>query len=182
MADQNITALPIKTAPAEKDQVMLLDQAEGYLIDYEKLADAILNKLLTKKFQMDTGLGTLIQAVNILNGKFLVLTECVGKIQTPIDGFEYNLGDVTMNRSGNVVSLRFNINGKITKMKEFITLLTLPEKYIPTKNVFTNYISQDGTPMILSIEGATGIVQIYANSDRSEISGFVLRLNTTYIV
>ena len=53
MADQNITALPVTTAPAESDQFLVVGAAEEKLIDYNKLADAILTKLTSKKYTLD---------------------------------------------------------------------------------------------------------------------------------
>ena len=42
MADQNITALPVATSPTSSDQLLLVGATEEKLIDYDKLADAIL--------------------------------------------------------------------------------------------------------------------------------------------
>ena len=43
MADQAINALSTKTAPETSDQLLLVGTGEPQLIDYDKLADAILN-------------------------------------------------------------------------------------------------------------------------------------------
>lgn len=69
MADQNITALPATTTPASTDQLLLVGAAEEKLIDYDKLADAILTKLTSKTFALDQGTKTLLQALNELNSK-----------------------------------------------------------------------------------------------------------------
>ena len=69
MADQNITALPIATTPESSDQILLVGATEEKLIDYDKLADAILNKLTSKNFGLDQGAKTLLQALNELNSK-----------------------------------------------------------------------------------------------------------------
>ncbi len=74
MADQNITALPATTSPASSDQLLLVGTAEEKLIDYDKLADAILTKLTSKKFTLDQGTKTLLQALNELNSKPLTAT------------------------------------------------------------------------------------------------------------
>lgn len=71
MADQNITALPEATSPASTDQLLLVGAAEEQLIDYEKLADAILNKLTSKTYALDAGTQTLIAALNTLNSNTL---------------------------------------------------------------------------------------------------------------
>lgn len=67
MADQNITALPVSTTPETSDQLLLVGATEEKLIDYDKLADAILNKLTSKKFILDQGTMPLISALNQLN-------------------------------------------------------------------------------------------------------------------
>lgn len=72
MADQKINALPTKTAPVTGDKCLMSGAAEEYLIDYDKLATAILNKLTSKTFTLDQGTKTLIAAVNELNSKSLL--------------------------------------------------------------------------------------------------------------
>ena len=72
MADQNITALPATTTPASTDQLLLVGAAEEKLIDYDKLADAILTKLTSKTFALDQGTKTLLQALNELNSNRLI--------------------------------------------------------------------------------------------------------------
>ena len=69
MADQNITALPVSATPASSDQLLLVGATEEKLIDYDKLADAILNKLTSKTFTLDQGVMTLLKALNELNSK-----------------------------------------------------------------------------------------------------------------
>ena len=71
MADQNITALPVATAPASSDQILLVGAEEEKLIDYDKLADAILNKLTSKNFSLDQGTMSLVSALNQLNSNRL---------------------------------------------------------------------------------------------------------------
>lgn len=67
MADQNITALPVSDTPVSSDQLLLVGATEEKLIDYDKLADAILNKLTSKNFSLDQGTMPLIRALNELN-------------------------------------------------------------------------------------------------------------------
>lgn len=69
MADQNITALPVSDTPVSSDQLLLVGATEEKLIDYDKLADAILNKLTSKNFSLDQGTMPLIRALNELNSK-----------------------------------------------------------------------------------------------------------------
>ena len=72
MADQAINALSTKTAPETSDQLLLVGAGEPQLIDYDKLADAILNKITSKKYALDAGTMTLTEALNALNGKTLI--------------------------------------------------------------------------------------------------------------
>lgn len=67
MADQAINALSTKTAPETSDQLLLVGAGEPQLIDYDKLADAILNKITSKNYALDAGTMTLPAALNKLN-------------------------------------------------------------------------------------------------------------------
>lgn len=71
MADQAINALSTKTAPETSDQLLLVGAGEPQLIDYDKLADAILNKITSKNYDLDAGTMTLPAALNALNGNSL---------------------------------------------------------------------------------------------------------------
>lgn len=86
MADQAINALSTKTAPETSDQLLLVGTGEPQLIDYDKLADAILNKITSKNYALDAGQMTLLAALNKLNSESLI-----GNVTT-IDGitFDYN--------------------------------------------------------------------------------------------
>ena len=71
MADQAINALSTKTAPETSDQLLLVGAGEPQLIDYDKLADAILNKITSKNYALDAGTMTLTAALNKLNSDSL---------------------------------------------------------------------------------------------------------------
>lgn len=60
---------PVKTTPKDADKFMLYsaEDAANKLIDYDKLADAVLNKLTSKTFGLDQGNMTLLAALNQLN-------------------------------------------------------------------------------------------------------------------
>lgn len=79
MADQKINALPTKTTPTTGDKALMSGAAEEYLIDYDKLATAILNKLTSKTYSLDQGTKTLIAAINELNSKTLTAHD-VGRV------------------------------------------------------------------------------------------------------
>lgn len=83
MADQNITALPVTTSPVSSDQLLLVGATEEKLIDYDKLADAILQKLTSKQYTLDQGTKTLPAALNELNSKpFLRYEKAFGESLT----------------------------------------------------------------------------------------------------
>lgn len=69
MEDQAINALSTKTAPETSDQLLLVGAGEPQLIDYDKLADAILNKITSKNYALDAGQMTLLAALNKLNSE-----------------------------------------------------------------------------------------------------------------
>lgn len=86
MADQAINALSTKTAPETSDQLLLVGTGEPQLIDYDKLADAILNKITSKNYALDAGQMTLLAALNKLNSESLI-----GNVTTIDDStFDYN--------------------------------------------------------------------------------------------
>lgn len=66
---------PVKTTPKDADKFMLYsaEDAANKLIDYDKLADAVLNKLTSKTFGLDAGTMTLPAALNQLNSNRLKL-------------------------------------------------------------------------------------------------------------
>ena len=60
---------PAKTIPKDADKFMLYsaEDSANKLIDYDKLADAVLDKLTSKQFALDQGTKTLLSALNELN-------------------------------------------------------------------------------------------------------------------
>ena len=81
MADQAINALSTKTAPETSDQLLLVGAGEPQLIDYDKLADAILNKITSKKYALDAGTMTLPAALNALNGNNAIYSAVIQTTQ-----------------------------------------------------------------------------------------------------
>lgn len=100
MADQAINALSTKTAPETSDQLLLVGAGEPQLIDYDKLADAILNKITSKNYALDAGTMTLTAALNALNGKSLksVIMSISGiQIKKSDPGFGYYSDSIKTN-------------------------------------------------------------------------------------
>lgn len=94
MADQNITALPAVTTPESSDQLLLVGATEEKLIDYDKLADAILGKIASKNFALDQGNKTLLQALNELNSNKASYAKY--EIINPAKEFSLTLDDASM--------------------------------------------------------------------------------------
>ena len=82
MADMPITDLPVKTAPATGDKFLGIGTAEEYIIDYDKLADAVLGKLTSKTYALDQGTKSLVAALNELNSKTSFKTGVTDKFDT----------------------------------------------------------------------------------------------------
>ena len=91
MADQNITALPVSDTPVSSDQLLLVGATEEKLIDYDKLADAILNKLTSKNFSLDQGTMPLIRALNELNSNLPGIEFLTRTITAESEKKEYDL-------------------------------------------------------------------------------------------
>ncbi|MBT9857511.1 hypothetical protein GPK86_14040 [Blautia faecis] len=107
MADQAINALSTKTAPETSDQLLLVGAGEPQLIDYDKLADAILNKITSKNYALDAGRMTLLAALNKLNSetkKYISRAEYIktenNRTQYRIAPIVSDIGILCINRTG----------------------------------------------------------------------------------
>lgn len=179
MADQKINALPTKTTPTSGDKCLMSGATEEYLIDYDKLATAILNKLTSKTFTLDQGAKTLIAAINELNSKTRLTAQSISQ-PSNIDGIEIDLWSVTVRRIGRVAYIQFNVQGTITKYKTVIPLFSIPEEMAPISTVIHNYITQNGEPMLLNIY-TNGDVQLYANTESGIEETFFLRQSVSFV-
>lgn len=120
MADQNITALPATTTPESSDQLLLVGATEEKLIDYDKLADAILGKIASKNFALDQGNKTLLQALNELNSN------------VKIDNIKYidcgEYGVLAVFSIGKLLYCKFNGNDKTSEVEQQ-DIAQLPSEY-----------------------------------------------------
>lgn len=84
---------PAKTTPKDADKFMLYsaEDSANKLIDYDKLADAVLDKLTSKQFTLDQGTKTLLSALNELNSKvfFDVRNLSTFSVQAKLDKENY---------------------------------------------------------------------------------------------
>ncbi len=156
MADQNITALPVATTPESSDQILLVGATEEKLIDYDKLADAILNKLTSKNFSLDQGAKTLLQALNELNSKALA---------------EYAI-DVTI--SGTKLTAKFSDLGELDICTLFIFIVVGNDCYLSVQiNHSTIYASR-----IVSVQGANVSMDTYTWDATNRV--FTIRMTSNY--
>lgn len=138
MADQAINALSTKTAPETSDQLLLVGTGEPQLIDYDKMADAILNKITSKNYALDAGRMTLLAALNKLNSdtfRAFNLTSC-DAISTDLKSFNYGIAryahianDAPSDDNGFLISLYRSENARTQ-----IALSDLGNLYVRTAN------------------------------------------------
>lgn len=69
MANKTIGQLNSKTTPASADVFVLEDTEDTKKINYDALADAVLNKITSKNYTVAGSSQTLINAINTLNSK-----------------------------------------------------------------------------------------------------------------
>lgn len=165
MADQAINALSTKTAPETSDQLLLVGTGEPQLIDYDKLADAILNKITSKNYALDAGQMTLLAALNKLN------SDMVGKIHA----LSTDCGYLYFRKSADAVSVfgtlkvinQNNIdNPTIGKIPDFLN----PNYDYAVLNVISNYAPYIpvGTLWIYR----NGKIKLYHNAENTDFFVF----------
>lgn len=165
MADQAINALSTKTAPETSDQLLLVGAGEPQLIDYDKLADAILNKITSKNYALDAGQMTLLAALNKLN------SDMTGKIHS----LSTDCGYLYFRKSADAVSVfgtlkvtnQNNIdNTTIGKIPDFLN----PNYDYAVLNVISNYAPYIpvGTLWIYR----NGKIKLYHNAENTDIFVF----------
>lgn len=165
MADQAINALSTKTAPETSDQLLLVGTGEPQLIDYDKLADAILNKITSKNYALDAGQMTLLAALNKLN------SDMTGKIHS----LSTDCGYLYFRKSADAVSVfgtlkvtnQNNIdNTTIGKIPDFLN----PNYDYAVLNVIPNYAPYIpvGTLWIYR----NGKIKLYHNAENTDIFVF----------
>lgn len=165
MADQAINALSTKTAPETSDQLLLVGTGEPQMIDYDKLADAILNKITSKNYALDAGQMTLLAALNKLN------SDMTGKIHS----LSTDCGYLYFRKSADAVSVfgtlkvtnQNNIdNTTIGKIPDFLNpnydyaVLNVISKYAPYIPVGTLWIYRNGK------------IKLYHNAENTDIFVF----------
>ena len=163
MADQAINALSTKTAPETSDQLLLVGTGEPQLIDYDKLADAILNKITSKNYALDAGQMTLLAALNKLN------SDMTGKIHS----LSTDCGYLYFRKSADAVSVFGTL--KVTNQNNIDNTTKIPDFLNPNYdyavlNVISNYAPYIpvGTLWIYR----NGKIKLYHNAENTDIFVF----------
>lgn len=131
MADQAINALSTKTAPETSDQLLLVGAGEPQLIDYDKLADSILNKITSKNYALDAGQMTLLAALNKLNsdlGSHNTFYKNLGDDNNPLSSYDLTLKGGA--KSDNEISYLIFIGDR-----GYSTFIKTPSLYIASGGV-----------------------------------------------
>ena len=115
---------------SDTDQIMIRDTTEkkDKLIDYDKLADAILTKITSKQFTLDQGSKTLVQALNELNSNQAIT---ITSVKTSIFKTE-----ITLLKAGNIVVISYT--GDTTdnvKQGDLQVIGTIPPDYVPRAKI-----------------------------------------------
>jgi hypothetical protein len=160
MADQAINALSTKTAPETSDQLLLVGAGEPQLIDYDKLADAILNKITSKKYALDAGTMTLTAALNALNGNSAKLNDNSESVNKHQNIGEIHIHTITIGKLV-VLQASLKIIGDIPSRTKLVT-------NIPIKSPLINGISAsfvdnsnfDKKILLIDNYGATGGISL----------------------
>lgn len=168
----------VKATPEDADTLMLYDAASktNKLSPFSGIWNWMVNKLTNAVINnLQTSNKTVVGALNELNSKDTIYLE------TPANTDDFTIDMFTFNCAirGNVVTLSLNIHGTVKTQKSFFTLCKIPSKYIPDRNLFDSYITQDGNVMIFSVL-KTGEVQVYSNSVIDKAS-FFLRKTISYV-
>lgn len=97
-----------------------------------------------------------------------------------IDNVTFSQWSALVYRYGDIVTLRLNISvSSLPSSGAAIEYFTLPEQFRPAFDVIYNYVTQDGTPMLIRIT-TEGVVTI-ANTTASSSISWLCRQNITYI-
>lgn len=149
MADQAINVLSTKTAPETSDQLLLVGTGEPQLIDYDKLADAILNKITSKNYALDAGQMTLLAALNKLNSESLIFFTKTGAYDGKTTTFK--LKKLTSQPQEFIITTFFRNGGSASPYDSHMLI----------------HINLDGNIKVLKMYGGTGINVSFDSSENA---------------
>lgn len=116
---------------------------------------------------------TQTQLYSDLNTTAESLTEPTSK------GYTFSQWVAVAEKSGNTVTLTFNINGSMDASSDFVLLTTLPEKYRPKISHYHSYCTQEERFMVVIIY-TDGKIMLFNNNRLA--SGLFLRQIISYPV
>ena len=168
MGEKYLGQLTAKSAPATGDILVLEDSEDTKKIDYDALANAILNKLTTKTYTVAGGTNTLIAAIDALNSKeTLNITASTGTWPS-----EVTLQDTSYAyRLGSIVMVHINLKIVSTTKKNLVIGSVLPVSMRPKFSVFA--MGGDGD--------TDGICQPFMIRSDGKISMWNTKTGTTYL-
>lgn len=149
MADQAINALSTKTTPETSDQLLLVGAGEPQLIDYDKLADSILNKITSKNYALDAGQMTLLAALNKLNSESLNFFTKTGAYDGKTTTFK--LKKLTSQPQEFIITTFFRNGGSASPYDSHMLI----------------HINLDGNIKVLKMYGGTGINVSFDSSENA---------------
>ena len=94
-------------------------------------------------------------------------------------GYTFSQWVAVAEKSGNTVTLTFNINGSMDASSDFVLLTTLPEKYRPKISHYHSYCTQEERSMVMIIY-TDGKIMLFNNNRLA--SGLFLRQTISYPV
>lgn len=186
MADVYVNALTtISTEPTTTDSIVAVNRNtnEGKIIDYNKLADVILNKLTSKQYSgLNTTSKLLVGAVNELDSDVSSLdSELTRKnIATGIEG-------VSAEKYGRIVILRVIATSPITLSSAgWATVGTLPSEVRPISQIYGVFYDNNASSHATNtlIDGRiqnNGDVAFYLFNDKLSVKpmGFFVYISAT---
>ena len=169
MADINATSLNTKTTPDGTDNLVLFNQNTnvGYQIDYDNLADAILNKITSKPFANQVGgssAATILAQLATLNSNIVGANIAC----TPESGFTVAIQSGAI--VGNLVYGYLDIKGTIPA-RTWTTVGTLQVAARPSTAVHVGIISRaTGAPCGMARINLYGKVDVFGTVDINDVN------------
>ena len=136
-------------APETSDQLLLVGTGEPQLIDYDKLADAILNKITSKNYALDAGQMTLLAALNKLNSESLNFFTKTGAYDGKTTTFK--LKKLTSQPQEFIITTFFRNGGSASPYDSHMLI----------------HINLDGNIKVLKMYGGTGINVSFDSSENA---------------
>lgn len=131
-------------------------------------------------YDADNGLYTLVDLTRFYLVSKADLSPTAESLTKPTSkGYTFSQWVAVAEKSGNTVTLTFNINGSMDASSDFVLLTTLPEKYRPKMSHYHSYCTQEERSMVMIIY-TDGKIMLFNNNRLA--SGLFLRQTISYPV